>query len=206
MAKTQTKKPLTLQVVYPYILIIGSIIGLYAAGVLMHDKLKLLTDTNFNPNCNLNPIFSCTSVMQSTQASAFNFPNPILGLAGFGMVLAAGMSLLAIPEKVRLKRWYWLALQAGTLFGVLFIHWLFYQSVYRIGALCLYCMAVWSVTVPIFWYTLLYNLREGHIKTPKPLLGIVRFAQANHIGIMILWYLLIGTLIVKRFWYFFGPG
>lgn len=200
------KQPLTLQRAYPFILVIGSIIGLFAAGVLMADKLKLLEDTAFNPNCNLNPIFSCTSVMKSDQSSAFGFPNPILGLAGFGMTLAGGMSLLAIPEKVRLKRWFWLCMQAGTLFGVLFIHWLFFQSVYRIGALCLYCMTVWAVTIPMFWYTLLYNLREGHIKTPKPLAGVVKFAQTNHIGILILWYLLIATLIVKRFWYFFGPG
>ncbi len=189
--------------IYPYILIVGAAIGLIAAGVLMNDKVKLLVDHTFNPNCNLNPIFSCTSVMKSKEASAFGFPNPIIGLAGFGMVLSAGMAMLAGRK---FKRWFWLCLQAGTLFGVLFVHWLFRESVYEIGALCLYCMAVWSVTIPIFWYTLLYNLRQGFIKTPKSLQKVVNFAQTNHLGILILWYITIAALILHRFWYFFGPS
>lgn len=199
MSKSKNQ-PLTLQRAYPYILIVGSLIGLIAAGILMMDKVKLLQDASFNPNCNLNPIFSCTSVMKSSQANAFGFPNPIIGLASFGVVLTVGMAMLA--GKL-LKRWFWLGLQAGTLFGVLFVHWLFFESVYRISALCLYCMTVWTVTIAIFWYTLLYNLREGHIKTPPALKKLVSFAQANHIGLLIIWYLIIATLIVNHFWYYF---
>ncbi len=196
------KEPWTLQRIYPFILIIGSIIGLIAAGILMQDKIKLAMDSSFHPNCNLNPIFSCTSVMKSAQANAFRFPNPIVGLASFGIVLSAGMALLA---GAKMKRWWWLCLQAGTLFGLLFIHWLFIESVYHIGALCIYCMIVWTVTIAMFWYTLLYNLREGNIKTPEKLKGIVKFAQTNHVGILILWYITIAALILHRFWYFFGP-
>lgn len=206
MAKKNSKKqPLTLQRVYPYILIIGSIIGLFAAGVLMYDKMKLLVDTSFNPNCNLNPIFSCTSVMKSHQANAFGFPNPIIGLASFGIVLSAGMALIA-GAMGKLKRWWWICLQLGTLFGVLFVHWLFFQSVYRIGALCLYCMTVWAVTIAMFWYTLVYNLREGYIKLPASFKKVNDFIQANHIGILILWYIIIAALILRHFWYFFGPS
>ncbi len=190
---------------YPYVLIIGSLLGLFAAATLMIDKVKLLQDTAFQPNCNLNPIFSCTSVMKSMQANAFGFPNPIIGLASFGIVLTTGMALLA-GAGARLKRWFWLGLQAGTVFGLLFVHWLFYESVYRIGALCLYCMIVWTVTIAIFWYTLLYNLKQGHIKTPAKLKKAADFALTNHLGFLLLWYLTIAALIIHRFWYFFGPG
>lgn len=194
--------------VYPYILVIGSIIGLIASAVLMVDKVKLAGDPGFTPNCNLNPIFSCTSVMKSHEANAFGFPNPIIGLASFGIVLTVGMAMLArkSPKQVLFKRWFWLGMQAGTLFGVLFVHWLFYHTVYDIGALCLYCLAVWSVTIPIFWYTLLYNLSQGHIKTPASLKKIVAFAQTNHLGVLIVWYLLIAAAILKHFWYYFGPN
>jgi uncharacterized membrane protein len=192
-------KPI-LDKIFPYLLVIGALIGLFAAGVLMVDKVKLAQDASFRPNCNLNPIFSCTSVMKSPEAAAFGFPNPILGLVGFGIVITVGMAILA---GAAFKRWFWLGLQAGTLFGVLFIHWLFYHSVYDIKALCIYCMIVWSVTIPIFWYTLLYNLRHGHIATPKFLKKTVDFAQANHLFILILWYLTIIVLIVHHFWYYF---
>ena len=30
-----------------------------------------------------------------------------------------------------------------------FMHWLIFQSLYRIGALCPYCMVVWAVTIPL---------------------------------------------------------
>ena len=32
---------------------------------------------------------------------------------------------------------------------MVFIHWLIFQSLYRIGALCPYCMVVWAVTIPL---------------------------------------------------------
>ncbi len=40
-------------------------------------------------------------------------------------------------------------LAAGTLLGTVFVHWLIFQSLYRIGALCPYCMVVWAVTIPL---------------------------------------------------------
>ena len=51
--------------------------------------------------------------------------------------------------KCALPRWYWVGLAVGTLLGVVFIHWLIFQSLYRIGALCPYCMVVWAVTIPL---------------------------------------------------------
>lgn len=193
--------------VYPYLLVIGAAIGILASGILMVDKVKLAGDAGFNPNCNLNPIFSCTSVMKSEEANAFGFPNPIIGLVSFGVVITVGMAMLAGSSKrLMFKRWFWLGLQAGTLFGVLFVHWLFYHTVYDIGALCLYCMIVWSVTIPIFWYTLLYNLKQGYIKTPSSLKKLVAFAQTNHLGILFLWYVAIAALILRHFWYYFGPS
>ena len=43
------------------------------------------------------------------------------------------------------------------------MHWLIFQSLYVIGALCPYCMAVWAVTIPICWYVTLHNLERGHL-------------------------------------------
>ena len=71
--------------------------------------------------------------------------HPMLGLVAYGIVICVGMSLLA---GARFPRWYWLTFNAGTLFGVSFCAWLMFQSLYRINALCPYCMVVWAVTVP----------------------------------------------------------
>ncbi len=75
------------------------------------------------------------------------FPNPLLGIASFAVVTTLGVVLLTGAV---LPRWVWLGLQAGVTFGVVFVHWLIYQSLYVIGALCPYCMVVWAVTIPLF--------------------------------------------------------
>ena len=184
---------------FQYLLIIGGIIGFAAAFILTTEKIELLKNTSYVPPCNINPIISCGSVMKTWQASVFGFPNSLLGIFGFAVVTTIGMALLA---GATFKRWFWLGLEAGTLFGVLFIHWLFFQSVFVIGALCPFCMVVWSVTIPIFLYTTLYNLKAGNIKTPKTLKGFVKILQKYNRSVLLLWYLAIIVAIGFRFWYY----
>jgi uncharacterized membrane protein len=192
---------ITLQRALPWILIICGIIGLASALIIMYDKIALLQDPSFKPGCDLNPVISCGSVMQSEQASAFGFPNPFLGIVGFSVVIASGMAILA--GATTLKRWFWIGLQLGTLFGVGFVHWLFYQSVYHINALCPYCMAVWVATITLFWYVTLYNMQTGVIVLKGRLQKAAHFARRHHLDILILWFLIIAFFILKHFWYYY---
>ena len=102
--------------------------------------------------------------MTTSQAEAFGFANPLIGRATFPVVAATGAALLA---RARLPRWWWLGLQAGVLFGVGFVHWLFFQSLYRIGAHCPYCMVVWVVMIVLFAYLTPHNLDRGHLRAPR---------------------------------------
>ncbi len=184
-----------------YILAIGGAIGFLAAMILTIEKIELIKNPAYVPSCNISPLISCGSVMKTWQASAFGFPNSLIGIAGFAIVTTTGVALLA---GAMFKKWYWRGLQLGTLFGVGFVTWLMYQSVYRIKALCPYCMVVWSVVIPIFWYTTLYNLREGNIPTPKKLKSPVNWAQRHHADVLIVWYLIIIGLILNHFWYYWS--
>jgi Predicted membrane protein len=186
----------------PYLLIVVGVLGLLASFVIMYDKIQLLQDPNYKPGCSLNPVISCGSVMQSEQANTFGFANPFLGLAGFPMLLTVGVAMLA---GARFKKWFWQGLQVGALFGLAFVHYLFFESVYRIGALCPYCMLVWIITITTFWYVLLYNLGEGNIKLPARFNRAEAFAQRHHLDILVIWLLIIAGLILHRFWYFFNP-
>lgn len=199
--KLKSFKTRTLKQNLPYILIVGGIIGVFCAAILTSHEMSQLANPSYNPECNLNPIFSCTSVTGSPEAKAFGFPNPYLGMVGYAVMATIGAALLA---GAKFKRWFWLAATCGLTFAVLFIHWLIFKALYDIGALCLYCMVVWTVTIPMFWYTLLYNLREKNIKTPKFLKGTVAFMQKHHGDILIAWYLIIIALILKRFWYYWS--
>ncbi len=196
-----TIKNWTVKKALPYILVIGGIIGYICAFIIMYDKVQIADNPNFVPNCNLNPIISCGSVMESKQATAFGFPNPFLGLGGFPILATVGAAMLA---GAAFKRWFWLAVNAGTLFAVGFVHWLFFESVYRIQALCPYCMAVWVVSITAFWYVTLYNIDQKNIKLPKKAAKPYAWVRRHHFDLLVLWFLVIAALILKHFWYYYG--
>jgi uncharacterized membrane protein len=185
---------------FAWLLIVTGAAGLLAAWVITIDKFKLLearvAGETYTPGCSLNPIVSCGNIMESDQASAFGFPNPMLGLVSYAVVIAIGVSALS---GARHRRWFWLGLQGGTLFGVGFCTWLMYQSLYVINALCLWCSLAWVATILMFWYTLVHNLRLGIIPAPDGLKrGVLEFHWALpvvHVGI-------IGMLILTRWWDF----
>lgn len=192
----------TVKKALPYILIVSGSIGLYCAFVLSMDKLRLLQNPGTHLSCSLDPIISCGSVISSNQAHTFVLPNPFLGLAGFAAVITIGVAILAGGK---FKRWFWLLLEAGVLFALGFVHWLFIQSVYNIGALCIYCMCVWVITITSAWYVTLYNIDSKNIILPKSLTkSIYPWIRRHHLDILILWLLIIAALILKHFWYYYG--
>jgi uncharacterized membrane protein len=177
-----------------WVLTAGGLLGGVAAFVLVVEKFAVLRDPGYTPSCSINPILSCGSVMNTSQAAVFGFPNPLLGVALFPLVVATGVAVLG---GVRLPRWWWLGMQAGTVFGVVLVHWLFVQSVYRIGALCPYCMVVWVVMVVVFSYTTLFTVDRGHLPAPSSWRSVI---IRLHTAIPVAWLLVLAALIGAAFW------
>jgi len=185
----------------PWIFIVAGALGLLASFIIMYDQMQLLADPNFKPSCSLNPVISCGSVMHSSESHLLGFSNPFVGLAAFPVLITTGTVLLM---GAKLKRWYWLALNAGALLGVVFVHWLFIASVYHIGALCPYCIVIWVLTITTFWYITLYNLEHGWTSLHPKLHRLHRSVRRHHADILITWLLVIATLTITHFWYYFG--
>ena len=190
---------MSLQKIYPHILIVGSIIGLWASFILILDTISLIKNPSVVLPCNINPLLSCTSIASTWQSSVFGFPNPLLGIIAFSMLFAIGVMLLSHG---RSKKSLWLLVNLGTLISMVFIIWFFYQSVYKIGSLCLYCMIVWTVSWPIFLYTTVWNFREEHFKI-MPQNSFFNFISKYHIQILIIGYLIPIILILFHFRDFF---
>lgn len=177
-----------------WIYLIGGTVGLVAAFVLTLEKLEKLRNPDYVPTCSINPVLSCGSVMDSDQAEVFGFPNSLLGIAGFAVIVTVGVVMLAgfAPP-----RWFRLGAQLGTGLGVVFVHWLIYSSLYDIGALCPYCIVVWAVTIPIFWYTTIDTLlRAAHPGIREG--GAV--LTSLHTAIIAIWFALIAGLVAEAFW------
>ncbi|MDT3398946.1 vitamin K epoxide reductase family protein [Streptomyces sp. B1866] len=186
------------------LLVITGALGLLAAWVITIDKNHILEakarGESYTPGCSLNPIVSCGNIMESDQAQAFGFPNPMMGLVAYGIVICVGMSLLA---GARFPRWYWLTFNAGCLFGVGFCTWLQYQSLYVIGSLCLWCCLAWAATIVMFCYVTGYNIKHGFLPVPGAVRrGLLEF----HWVVPVLWIAVIGMLILTRWWDFWTTG
>ena len=180
----------------PILAICGGV-GLLAAFTLAVEKLRIVEDPTYIPTCSINPILSCGSVMTTEQAEAFGFPNPFLGVAGFAALTALGVALLG---GARFPRWLWLAVQVGLTFAVAFVHWLFFQSLYEIEALCPYCMVVWVVTIVAFLYCTLHNLGQGNLSVPSGMRGVADLAVRYHGVLLAVWFGLLVALIGEAFW------
>jgi uncharacterized membrane protein len=171
--------------------LIAGVVGLAAAVTLTIEKIKLLENPAYVPSCSINPVLSCGSVMVTPQAAAFGFPNPLIGIVAFTVVLVTGVLAVA---KVPLPRWYWAGLATATLLGVVFIHWLIYQSLYVIGALCPYCMVVWAVTIPLLVVVSSIALAPAREN------AVVRVVHQWRWSLVALWFTALILLILVRFW------
>jgi len=176
----------------PWLLIVGGGLGLLAAFTLTVERIVLLQDPTYQPSCSINLVLSCGSVMTTEQAEFFGFPNPLLGIGAYAVVVTTGVALLA---GARFPTWYWIGLTAGSAAGVVFVHYLIVQSLYRIGALCPYCMVVWAVTIPIFWYSALAALdRSGGAR------ALYAGLRQYHAVPVVLWFVAVIGLCLHRFW------
>lgn len=182
--------------VTPWLLTVGGALGLWASLDLTIEKIALLQNPDYVPSCSFNPVVDCGAVASSPQASVFGFSNTVIGIVGFSVVLTLGVLLLVGG---RVPRPVWLGLNAGLLLGVGFVHWLIVQSVFEIGILCLYCMLVWSVTIPLFWYVSLRNLAAGEFGEAAARSAAVRTLASIHPVPVILWYVTIASVIGIHF-------
>lgn len=177
-------------------MVLGAV-GLIASALLVIERVNVAVDPDYVPPCSINPVLSCTSAMLSAQGQLFGFPNPLLGVAGFPVVIATGAALLAGAS---MARWYWTGMWLGGLGAVAFMHWLIVESLFSIEALCPYCMVVWAATVPLFAVMSAYALPRGALGD--------RVARSTLVGDLIalrwwlvgLWFVVLVALIGIVFW------
>jgi len=116
---------------------IGSAVGVIAAFWQTLDKLALLKNPAQPLSCNLSSVFSCSNVLNSHQASVFGFPNSIMCLALFLILLTVavvGLTGGVISKSMRF------ATQFLSLFTLGFAFWFLFESTYRIHAICIFCL------------------------------------------------------------------
>lgn len=173
-------------------LLVSGALGVLGSFVLLVERIHLLEDPSAQLACDVGPFVACAPVMTSPVAAIFGFPNPIFGLVCFTIAATTGVLRLSA---VKLPRWYWATLSAGLVGASALITWLQYQSIAIIGSLCVWCMLVWAVTIPLVITTI------GHSLAYEKILGcrgeaIGAFILRFRISIIALWMIAVAGAIM----------
>ncbi|WP_210605340.1 vitamin K epoxide reductase family protein [Brevibacterium oceani] len=181
-------------------LIIASVIGFLASFSLSAEKYDKLAHPDVVLSCDLNPFFSCGSVMEHPESELFGFPNQLLGIAAFVFPLLLGVLILA---GTKLPGWVMIGLNIGLALGVVLVMFLFYTSIYKIGVGCPWCIIVWTMTIPMFVAVTGHNVLAGRFGQRVTQSPIVRVLAKENVALSVLWMLIIFACIVVQFWAFF---
>jgi uncharacterized membrane protein len=139
------------------IITIASSVGLVASFLQMLEKLILLENPNAVLTCDINSVFSCTNILNSWQSSVFGFPNTLMCIIYFSLLLAIGLvgwTGSNINKKLRLT------LQGMTLFFIGFGFWYLWQSIFAVGGLCIFCMFCYGAVLFISGSMLRLNYKD----------------------------------------------
>ncbi|HEU5121412.1 MAG TPA: vitamin K epoxide reductase family protein [Candidatus Saccharimonadales bacterium] len=151
-------------------MLISAVLSLIAAFVLSVESFHLAKNPDAILSCTINAVLNCASVMKHPSADLFGFPNSFIGLIAEPVVITVAVAGLA---GVRFPRAFMAAAQVGYAAGLVFAYYLFFVSVFVIGALCPWCLLVTVSTTLVFMSLLHYNIREDNLylseKTSKVL-------------------------------------
>jgi len=180
------------------VMLAGGIAALIAAFTLTLEKFHLYEDPSAVLSCSINVVLNCSTVMETWQSHVFGFPNMVIGLMAFSVVVTVAVAGLA---GVKFPRWFLIAANIGFLLGLIFSYWLFFQSLYAIQVLCPWCLIVTAATTIIFSSMLHYNLRHNVFGLKEKLNGRVqRFLSAGYHQMVVLsWLVLMVVLVVVQF-------
>src|SRR5690606_9166872 len=158
----------------------------------------LAADPNAQLTCNISSVLSCGAVGVSSQAAVFGFPNAFLGLIAEPVVITIAVAGLG---GVRFPRWFMFSAQVVYTLGVVFAYWLFYQSMFNIGALCPWCLLVTLSTTLVFATLLHYNIRENNLFLgPRAHARALAFIRAGWDGALVLgWLGVVVIAIILRY-------
>lgn len=179
-------------------MLVGALASLYAAFVLSIEAVDLAANPDQALSCDFGAVFSCSKVALTWQASLFGFPNAFLGIAAESVVITIAVLGLA---GMRFPRWFMIAAQTIYLFGFVFAYWLFYEAVFNIGFLCIWCLTVQLATTIVFFSMLHLNILDDNLAWPPRL---QRFAmtvvRSGGLGFLLAAWL-IATIAVVAFKY-----
>ena len=122
----------------------------------MLEKITLLKNAHAVLTCNFGSVFNCSNILNAHQSSVFGFPNSLLCISFFAVTMSAGLiGWTGGTLNTKLRFFY----EGLALFFVGFGFWYFWQSIFNIGSICIYCLFCYGAVLTISgaWFRLNYR-------------------------------------------------
>lgn len=179
-------------------MLFSSVLSLIASFVLAVDAVKLAADPTAELSCDINAVISCGTVAAAWQSQLLGFPNAFLGLIAEPVVITLAVACLG---GVRFPRWFMFAAQVVYTIGLGFAYWLFYQSMFHIGALCPWCLLVTLSTTLVFATLTHVNIRDGNLFLPARLQETLAGALRANLDliVVVIWLLTLALAVVVKY-------
>ena len=179
---------------YAILSLLTGILAFASSAMLVYEHLQIAKDASHVSVCDMNAILNCGTVMRTPFAEAFGFPNPYIGLVGYAITITIATAILA---GARFSRWYWLCMNVGHVLAFCFILYLWFNTTFVIGALCLFCMIVWIMQTILMAKTTAHNIQTGVIPAPEHMRHAV--AGWSWFVVILIFVLLFGIIIIHFF-------
>jgi uncharacterized membrane protein len=179
-------------------MLFSSVLSLIASFVLAVDAVKLAADPTAELSCDINEVISCGTVAAAWQSQLLGFPNAFLGLVAEPVVITLAVACLG---GVRFPRWFMFAAQVVYTIGLGLAYWLFYQSMFHIGALCPWCLLVTLSTTLVFATLTHVNIRDGNLFLPARLQETLAGALRANLDliVVVIWLLTLTLAVVVKY-------
>ncbi|WP_265520342.1 vitamin K epoxide reductase family protein [Oerskovia flava] len=179
-------------------MLVFALLSLTAALVLSIEAITLAADPSAQLMCDVNAVLSCGTVGAAWQSALLGFPNSFLGLIAEPVVITIAVAALG---GVRFPRWFLFSAQVVYFLGVVLAYWLFYQSMFVIGALCPWCLLITVATTLVFASLLHWNVLEDNLYLPARaqarMLAFVRSGSYTYLTAT--WLVLLAIAIVAKY-------
>jgi len=173
------------------VMVVGALAGFIASFWQLLDKLELLKNSQAVLSCNLNSVFSCSNILNAHVSSIFGFPNSLMCLILFTITITAGIIGLTGASVARGLRF---VLEFLAFFMLRFGLWYLYESIFRVDALCIFCIFCFGGVLLINFAWLRLNYRDY---TPNKDYS-AKLGQAIAHGVDIFFWLLVGLFVVAE--------
>ena len=186
---------------YPKILVGSAAVGLVASFWQAAERVHMLKYPGEELSCNISPVVDCGGVLTDKLAAVFGPPNAFIGMVIFTLLLAFGLQRLTGGS------WSSFVQKLSVILSkiiFLFSVWFFWVSLYSLGKICIFCVFIWAVSMPIGIYGVKDYL-DNQKKLPKYQEKMRDFLGKHHFTLLVMVYGILITLFLLRFRdYYFG--